>query len=161
MQNIRNLFSNKSSRTGQILPLFLKKSPSELVPVMNLLFSHMTKVFFQITRVKHVTWPYPRSTPIILKHVDTDKLIHYRQHRFRQESFSTNLFVTDNCTKSLGFSSESQLIVVDISKAFYRMWHANLLQKLPCYSNIPILCTWISSYLFNKRNQLILAYSKN
>ena len=42
------------------------------------------------------------------------------------------------------------MVVLDISKAFDRVWHAPLLSKLPSFGFPPFFCLLISSFLSNR-----------
>jgi hypothetical protein len=44
----------------------------------------------------------------------------------------------------------------DISKAFDRVWHKGLIYKLKCISISDRLSSWLSSYLKDKRQRVIL-----
>ena len=47
-------------------------------------------------------------------------------------------------------------MVVDISKAFYRVWHAGLLYKLKSYENSGQIFGLISSFLSNRQLRVVL-----
>ena len=47
-------------------------------------------------------------------------------------------------------------MVVDISKAFYRVWHAGLLHKLKSYENSGQIFGLISSFLSNRQLRVVL-----
>ena len=46
---------------------------------------------------------------------------------------------------------ESQLVALDISRPFDRVWHSALLSKLPSYGISEQLCLWFSNYLKNRK----------
>ena len=94
----------------------------------------------------------------ILNYLEKHKLINDRQYGFRHKRSTADLltFVTHSWNKSLEYHGESQVIALDISKAFDQVWHEALLNKLPSYGLPPKLCLWISSFLSNRRISVVV-----
>ena len=90
--------------------------------------------------------------------MEKHKLIHDRQYGFRQQRSTADLlaFVGHHWNRSLEFHGESQVVALDISKAFDQVWHAALLNKLPSYGLSPKLCAWIGGFLFNRRISVVV-----
>ena len=51
---------------------------------------------------------------------------------------------------SLKYYGESVAIALDISKAFDRVWHRQLIAKLPSFGFTPNICKLITSFLSNR-----------
>jgi len=174
-----SLDTRKSSGLDGIPAIVLKKCAPELAPVLTRLFqlSYNRGVFpdgWKKARLQPVPKKGSRSLPSnyrpiallsalskvmeriiniqILKHLEKHKLIHDRQYGFRQKRSTADLLslVTNNWEKSLEFFGESQVVALDISKAFDQVWHAALLNKIPSYGLPPKLCGWINSFLSNR-----------
>ncbi|CAK1586475.1 unnamed protein product [Parnassius mnemosyne] len=57
----------------------------------------------------------------------------------------------------MGGGSRVQLAVsLDIAKAFDRVWHKALLSKLPSYGLPEKLCNWITSFLADRSNKVVV-----
>ncbi len=56
-------------------------------------------------------------------------------------------YVTHLWQKAIELRGETRTIALDISKAFDKVWHENLLNKLKAMGLSPKLCTWFESYL--------------
>ena len=94
----------------------------------------------------------------LLKHLEQHKLIHDRQYGFRHKRSTADLlsFVTNSWNKSLELHGESQIVALDISKAFDQVWHDALLNKLPSYGLPPKLCVWTSNFLSNRTLSVVV-----
>jgi retron-type reverse transcriptase len=94
----------------------------------------------------------------LLKHLEQHNLIHDRQYGFRHKRSTADLlsFVTNTWNKSLELHGESQIVALDISKAFDQVWHDALLNKLPSYGLPPKLCNWTSSFLSNRTLSVVV-----
>ncbi len=78
-----------------------------------------------------------------------------RQYRFRKGRFTGNLLslITDSWSSSLSRLGETFSVVLDISKAFDRVWHKSLLAKLPSFGFFPSLCSFFFSFLSGRLSQ--------
>ena len=52
--------------------------------------------------------------------------------------------------------SACMYFLVDISKAFDRVWHKGLLHKLKLIGVGSPLLSWFESYLFNRKQQVVI-----
>ena len=59
-------------------------------------------------------------------------------------------YVTHLWNQFLELHGETQIIALDINKAFDQVWYAALLNKLPKYGLSPQLCSLIRSFLSNR-----------
>ena len=180
-----SLDTNKSSGQDGIHAIVLKKCAPELAPILTRLFrtSYNMGIFpenWKTARVQPVPKKGSKSIPSnyrpisilsvickvmekvinsrILKYLERHKLIHDRQYGFRQQRSTADLLtlVTHSWYKSLELHGESQIVSLDISKAFDKVWHAALLNKLPSYGLPVKLCTWIGSFLSGRRISVVV-----
>nr|CAH7718830.1 unnamed protein product [Callosobruchus chinensis] len=83
-----------------------------------------------------------------MKYYELHKLINDRQYGFRHQRSTADLlgYVTHVWNKLIHSFGEAQVVALDISKAFDQLWHASLLNKLPCWEKL--------GYLFRIRPSL-------
>ena len=112
-----------------------RSNPSNYRPIA--LISCLSKVFESILNRK------------IHRHLSAHNLLSDRQYGFRPGRSTGDLlsFLTNSWSSSLGSFGETFAVALDISKAFDRVWHKALIQKLPSYGFYPSLCSFISSFL--------------
>ena len=65
-------------------------------------------------------------------------------------------YVSDRIVRVFNKSGATRAVALDISKAFDRVWHADLLHKLKCYGISGQICGLISSFLSNMRLRVAL-----
>ncbi len=114
-----------------------RSNPSDYHPIA--LLSCLSKAFESILNRK------------IQKHLSTSDLVSDCQYGFRKGCSTGDLLslITDFWSSSLSCCSETFSVVLDISKAFDRVWHKSLLSKLPSFVFYPSFCSFISSFLFD------------
>ena len=80
------------------------------------------------------------------------------QYGFRSSRSSADLLtvVSDRIARTFNRSGTSRAIVLAISKAFDRVWHAGLLQKFTPYEISGQIFDLISSFLSNRLHQVVL-----
>jgi hypothetical protein len=88
----------------------------------------------------------------IVKYLESHHLINDRQYGFRSHRSTGDLltYVTDLWSRTVEHNGETLAVALDISKAFDRVWHAGLLNKLPSFGFPTKLCSWFSSFLSNR-----------
>ena len=94
----------------------------------------------------------------IVGHVDKCGLFSDFQYSFRSSPSSADLLtvVSDRITRTFNSSGATRAVALDISKAFGRVWHAGLLHKLKSYGISGQIFGLISSFLSNRRLQVVL-----
>src|SRR3978361_2253032 len=94
----------------------------------------------------------------ILKHLETAGIINDSQYGFRHQRSTGDLlaYVTYIWESAMEGFGKSQAVVLDISKAFDRVWHQALLNKLPCYGFSPQLCLWMTNFLQENSLQVVV-----
>ena len=128
----------KLYKTQQIIPIFkkgLKTSPQNYRPIS--LTPHIIKIFERIVRTK------------LVRYFETNSMLNNNQHGFRKKhSCLTQLVAhTTYILESLVEGKEVDTIYLDYSKAFDRIDHCILLQKLKFYQLPPKYINWIKSFL--------------
>ena len=80
------------------------------------------------------------------------------QYGFRSSRSTADLLtvVSDRIDRAFNRSGATRALVLDISKAFDRIWHAGLLHKLKSYGISGQIFGLISSFLSNRRLQVVL-----
>jgi hypothetical protein len=93
-----------------------------------------------------------------MKYLEEHHLISDRQFGFRKGRSAGDLInvVTEQWNRSIHQSGESQVIALDISKAFDRVWHKGLLCKLRAVGLHGSLILWIENFLFCRRIQVVV-----
>ena len=99
----------------------------------------------------------------IMQHVDRNNLLSSNQHGFRKGlSCETQLvMLTEILAKSLDEKCSVDVIFLDFSKAFDRVPHRRLLYKLEAYNLDRNVLRWISSFVSNREQRVVLEGDKS
>lgn len=176
---------SKPPGTDGIPPILLRSCAPELAPIIAKLFrlSLSSGQFPSSWKLSHVL-PIPKRgclsdpnnyrpisiTPILskvfesllakqlLRDLEDNTLLSDHQYGFRKHRSTGDLltYVSHVWSSTLDAYGEAEVITLDISKAFDRVWHAGLLAKLPMYGIHPSLVTWIGSFLSGRSIQVRL-----
>ena len=94
----------------------------------------------------------------IMKHLDQHKFLVDYQHGFRrQRSCETQLVVTvEELARSLDNKTQTDMLILDFSKAFDTVAHQRLLLKLEHYGIRGQLLEWIRSWLTTRRQKVVV-----
>ena len=94
----------------------------------------------------------------IVDHLEKCGLFSDFQYGFRSSRSTADLLtvVPDRIARVLNRSGATRAVALDISKAFYRVWHADLLHKLKSYGISGQIFGLISSFLSNRRLRVVL-----
>lgn len=184
-KTLQSLNTNKASGLDGIPALLLKKCAPELAPVLTKLFqlSYDSGIFpdgWKSARVQPIPKKGSKTQPSnyrpvallsviskvmeriinseILKYLEHHRLIHDRQYGFRRGRSTADLlsYVTQIWNSALQSYGETSIVALDIAKAFDRVWHAALLNKLPSYGFPTKLCQWISDFLSGRTIQVVV-----
>ena len=93
-----------------------------------------------------------RFSKLCLTPTSSNNLLSDHQYGFRKARSTGDLlsYLTHAWSSSLRNFRESFVVALNISKAFYKVWHKALLAKLPAYGFTPsFFCKLISSFLSN------------
>ena len=93
----------------------------------------------------------------MLRHFDDKKIISDKQHGFRKgHSCETQLItIVNDLLASADVRNRMDIAILDFSKAFDMVSHRRLMSKLDHYGIIGNIHKWISSFL-NNRNQKVV-----
>ena len=91
----------------------------------------------------------------IVDHLENYGLFSDFQHGFRSSRSTADLLtvMSNRIARAFNRSAATRAVALDISKAFDRVWHAGLLQKLKSYGIPGQICGLISSFLSNRQLQ--------
>ena len=96
----------------------------------------------------------------ILDHVEDHKILTNLRNGFRSgRSCETQLLVittTHDLLSSFNSKSQIDVAILDFSKAFDTVPHADLLRKLEHYCVASIILLWITNFLNNRRQRVVL-----
>ena len=94
----------------------------------------------------------------IVDHLEKCGLFSDFQYGFRSSRSTADLLtvVSDRISRAFNRSRATRAVVLDISKAFGRVWHAGLLHKLKSYGISGQIFGLISSFLSNRRLRVAL-----
>ena len=182
---LKNLKSSKATGPDSIPAFILKEAAQELAPILTLIFQRSldTGIVPEEWRKawivpiykkgdKHLPGNYrPVSlTSItckvlehvihssIMSHFDQHNILCDNQHGFRKKRpCETQLIVTiQDIAKNLSKGRQVDIILLDFAKAFDKVPHARLLHKLDFYSVRGNINKWISSFLGDRKQQVLL-----
>ena len=94
----------------------------------------------------------------IVDHLEKCGLFSDFQYGFGSCRSTADLFtvVSDRIARAFNISGFTRAVALDISKAFGRVWHSGLLQKLKSYGISGQIFGLISSFLSNRRLRVVL-----
>ena len=151
-----SLLFNKSMQTGTIpldwkranvVPIFKSGSKGEPINYRPIsLTSVVVRIMERILKGK------------ILLHLKSNKLINPSQHGFLpKRSTSTNLVAyLDYLTKKLDEGLPVDVLYLDFSKAFDKVPHKRLIQKLKSYKLSKEITKWIETWLANRKQRVLV-----
>ena len=130
-----------------IIPIFKKDNKSlasNYRPIS--LTSHLIKIFERILRSK------------LIDHLETNNLITPQQHGFRRyrSTLTQLLHHFDLILQILESNNNADTLYLDLSKAFDKVNHQTLLQKLEQMKITGKILTWIRSFLTNRTQQVVV-----
>ena len=151
-----SLLFNKSMRSGclpkdwkkaNVIPIYKggsKGEPANYRPIS--LTSVVVRVMERIIKEK------------MMRHMKTNGLINPSQHGFLpKKSTTTNLIAyLDYLTKRLDEGNPVDVLYLDFAKAFDKVPHKRLLQKLKCYNFSHEAVTWIENWLKDRQHRVLV-----
>ena len=102
-------------------------------------------------------------TSSIIEHVDHHQIFSDCQHGFWARKSCETQMVTliNNLSSSLDRGDQTDMVILDFSKAFDRVWHKRLLRKLHHYDLRGHLHSWITSFLIGRSQMVIVEGSES
>ena len=185
IKKLHNLDTSKASGADGISATVLKNCAPELSPVLSKLFNislSSKTVPTEWKRAHVVAVPKKGSKqdpsnyrpisllPIISKvmegcisdhirkYLDKNQLLCDTQYGFREKRSTVDMlaYITQWWNDCLDTQQEVRIIALDIKKAFDRVWHQGLLAKLTSFGICGDLHSWISSFLANRQQAVVL-----
>ena len=134
-------------KRANVVPIFksgTKRDPSNYRPIS--LTSVVVRIMERVLKVK------------MMSHMKTHRLINPSQHGFlRKKSTSTNLVsYVDYLTRNLDNGLPIDVLYLDFSKAFDKVPHKRLLQKLKSFNFPTELISWIKNWLSNRKQRVLV-----
>ena len=149
-----SILYNKSIKSGQlpgdwksanVVPVFKNGSKGEPINYRPIsLTSVVVKVMERIIKER------------MMKHLNTNNLLRPSQHGFMpKKSTTTNLVTYMNyVTKQIDDGLPVDVLYIDFAKAFDKVPHKRLIQKLNRYQFSQELMTWIEAWLANRKQRV-------
>jgi hypothetical protein len=182
---LTNLKPHKAAGPDNIKPAILKELAPQIAPILTTIFqkSIETSEIPEDWRNAHVTPVYKKGSryqasnyrPIsltcicckllehvtvstIMKHSNIHNILHPNQHGFRtHRSCETQLleFTTD-IANNMRDGKQTDVLVMDFSKAFDKVGHERLLHKLAHYGIRGKSLAWIRSFLSGRTQEVVV-----
>ena len=182
---LSNLNPDKAAGPDSIKPVVLKKLKTEIAPVIYLLFEETLQTGHLLAGLKkaqvcllikngHKTEPSnyrPISFTCILckvmehiiasnlsKHLNKHNILYELQHGFREKrSCETQLIqLVEDLGRQLSLGKQTDLILLDFSKALDKLNHLKLLYKFSCFGVKGNTLNWIQSFLIGRTQTFVL-----
>ena len=180
-----NLKPNKAPGPDEIHPRVLKELANELTPALTALFNSslstgivpsdwrtakVTPVFKKGERYKTENYRPISLTSIVcklLEHIivshimdfcEINNIICHEQHGFRRNRSCESQLIglIDDLSLNLEKGLETDVLVMDFSKAFDKVSHSLLLHKLKHYGITGEILTWTRSFLTGRRQAVVV-----
>lgn len=137
----------KQWKEANVIPIFKKGSkylPSNYRPVS------LTCIICKV--LEHIL------VSSIMTHFENHNILHPNQHGFRKKlSCETQLIeLTNDLAKSLDNRTQTDLLIMDFSKAFDKVPHKRLISKLSWLGITGPTLSWISDFLHDRTQRVLL-----
>ena len=186
VQNLlQNLKSNKAPGPDTIRPFILKTLALDISPILTTIFqasldtgvvpsdwktANVTPVFKKGDRSKAENYRPISLTCIcckllehiitshIMKHAENNNILYPLQHGFRKgRSCETQLVdFVDDLTINMSSGLQTDVIIMDFSKAFDKVHHDLLMHKLYHYGIQGKVHTWITNFLHGRSQRVLV-----
>ena len=130
-----------------------------MVPVFRNVGERSTaKNYRPVSLLSVVSKVFEKLVNNLVNHLEKCDLFSDFQYDFRSSQSTTDLLtvVSDRIAMAFNRSGATRAVALDISKAFDRVWHAGLLQKLKSYGILGQIFGLIPSFLSNRRLRVVL-----
>ena len=182
---LQNLKPFKAAGPDKLKPLLLKELREEIAPIIQIIFERslqtgklpadwckvqVTPVFKKGNKSSAANYRPISLTCIlckvlehiiashVVKHLNTHGLLYDLQHGFREKrSCETQLtMLVEDLARSVSQGKQTDLILLDFSKAFDKVNYAKLLWKLHQYGIRGNAFAWIRAFLGNRSQTVVL-----
>ena len=180
-----NLKPGKAAGPDQIRPLILKELRNEISPIIKIIFdrsvetgklpmdwcrAYVTPVFKKGDKTQAVNYRPISFTCIlckvlehimasqIVKHMNEHSLLYDLQHGFREKrSCETQLtMLVEDLARNASRGKQTDLILLDFSKAFDKVNHSKLIWKLHQYGIRSNVLRWVHAFLSNRSQSVVV-----
>jgi hypothetical protein len=99
----------------------------------------------------------------LYKYLMANNLLTWKNSGFKELDSAINqlLFITNNIHKALEAGKEVCMVFLDVSKAFDRVWHSGVLNKLRCMGIEGRLFDWLCDYLSDRKIRVVINGQKS
>ena len=182
---LQNLKPHKAAGPDKIKPIILRELSTQIAPILTTIFqkslntgevpsqwrnAFVTPVYKKGSRYDPANYRPISLTCIsckilehlmvssIMKHSTAHNILHPNQHGFRQNrSCETQLLeFTSDLANNLKDAKQTDILVMDFSKAFDKVGHERLLHKLAHYGIRGRNLTWIRAFLSGRTQEVVV-----
>ena len=182
---LQKINPNKAAGPDNIKPKLLNELATEIAPILTIIFktsietgevpndwrnANVTPVFKKGERYKAENYRPISLTCIcckliehivtshIMKHADQHQILYPLQHGFRtKRSCETQLIeFVDDITKNMSAGKQTDVLIMDFSKAFDKVGHSLLVHKLEHYGISGKTNRWIASFLSHRTQAVVV-----
>jgi hypothetical protein len=182
---LKKLKPFKAAGPDMLRPLILKELATEIEPVLTTIFNaslmqqtvpddwktaNVSPIFKKGEKYRPENYRPVSLTCIcsklmehvmasqLMSHLDQHRILYRLQHGFRARlSCETQLLeFANDIFKSLTDNRQSDVIIMDFSKAFDKVSHSHLLYKLRRYGATDNFCGWTHSFLSGRSQQVVI-----
>lgn len=187
---LEKLNPHKAAGPDNLKPKVLKELASDIAPILCVIFKNSLKsgVVPDDWRKAHVSPIYKKGqrykaenyrpvsltciccklmehivTSHIMKHADDHNILYPLQHGFRRKrSCETQLLdFIDDITRNMEDGKQTDVLVMDFSKAFDKVSHSLLVHKLHHYGIRGNINTWIENFLHDRTQAVLVEGSSS
>ncbi|MCG8078525.1 MAG: reverse transcriptase family protein, partial [Candidatus Thiodiazotropha taylori] len=181
---LKKLNPHKASGPDQLKPIVLQTLHKELAPILQVIFQRSINQgklpsIWKEANVSPIFKKGDKSDPSnyrpisltcvlckvlehivasnMTKHLNCNNILYELQHGFRERrSCETQLIMLiDKLSKNMQSRKQTDLILLDFSKAFDKVAHEKLLQKLHSYGIRGGTLKWIKDFLDNRKQSVV------
>ena len=141
-----------SLKTQYVTPIFKKGDQTDAANYRPIaITSHTIKIFERIVRKR------------LVSHMEQNNLLSSKQHGFRKKRSCLTQLIdhVDHILKALNSGDEVDSIYLDYAKAFDKVDHHILLEKLRCYGINGNMLQWCRQFLLNRFQTVVVEGEKS
>ena len=182
---LQNLKPFKAAGPDRLKPLLLKELRDEIAPIIQIIFersiqtgklpadwsrAQVTPIFKKGNKSSAANYRPISLTCIlckvlehimashVVKHLNSHDLLYDLQHGFREKrSCETQLtMLVEDLARNMSSGKQTDLVLLDFSKAFDKVNHSKLLWKLHQYGIRGTALAWIRAFLGNRSQTVVL-----
>ena len=181
---LKKLNPHKASGPDQLKPIVLQTLHKELAPILQIIFqrsidqgklpsiwkeANVSPIFKKGDKTDPANYRPISLTCVLCKvlehivasnisrHLTDQNILYDLQHGFRERrSCETQLIMLiDELSKNMQSRKQTDLVLLDFSKAFDKVAHEKLLQKLHAYGIRGDTLKWVKDFLDNRQQSVV------